>query len=99
MNHTEPASERERSRSLTGVGGCLLSAWMCGMCRSQQHGQHGGNAAGGGNGAVAGPATNGGGGGRESANSERAQNSGVLKLRGLPFSSNKQNIQDFFEGV
>lgn len=33
------------------------------------------------------------------ANSERAQNSGILKLRGLPFSSNKQDIQQFFEGM
>lgn len=38
---------------------------------------------------------------RESAiaASERAQNSGILKLRGLPFSSNKQDIQSFFEGA
>lgn len=41
---------------------------------------------------------NNGGGSREAA-SERAQNSGVLKLRGLPFSSNKQNVQEFFEGT
>jgi hypothetical protein len=44
---------------------------------------------------------NGNGGSRESAiaASERAQNSGILKLRGLPFSSNKQDIQQFFEGA
>ena len=31
--------------------------------------------------------------------SKHAQNSGILKLRGLPFSSNEQDIQQFFEGV
>lgn len=31
--------------------------------------------------------------------SEHAQNSGILKLRGLPFSSNEQDIRQFFEGT
>jgi hypothetical protein len=32
------------------------------------------------------------------AASERAQNSGILKLRGLPFSCTKQDVTQFFEG-
>jgi hypothetical protein len=53
------------------------------------------------NGAGSSPNGNANGGSREMtiAASERAQNSGILKLRGLPFSSNKQDLQQFFEGA
>ena len=32
------------------------------------------------------------------AATERAQNSGILKLRGLPFTCSNTDIRDFFEG-